>query len=98
MNHQDAEICDIVVIIDEAWKDKTGEAVEELKKAGMQVSEWDDDTGVVEGSADAAHIHTFEKMPCVDYVRKIFCYFADYPPGDPRDKDGPEQCEQPEEH
>jgi hypothetical protein len=87
MNHCDAEISDIVVIFDARWADKTAEAVELVKKAGMSVQRWDDDEGLAEGSIDACKVPELEKMDCVEYVRKVFTYIADYPRGDPRDLD-----------
>src|SRR5215217_3897676 len=87
MYHRDAEISDVVVILDKRWEDKLPEAVEVLKGAGMDVRKADDENSVVEGSIDAAKVHDLQKLDCVDYVRTVFTYFADYPPGDPRDKD-----------
>ena len=88
MDHRDAEISDVVVIVDKRWENDLPGAVECLKKAGMDVRNADDNNSVVEGSCDAAKVHELQKLDCVDYVRTVFTYFADYPPGDPRDKDG----------
>jgi hypothetical protein len=62
----DARISDVVVTLDKRWEDKLDEAVDMLKKVGMEVS-----------CVDA-----------VDYVRTVFTYDAEYPPGDPRDTNG----------
>jgi hypothetical protein len=43
---------------------------------------------VVEGTIDASLVHDLEKLDCVEYVRTVFTYNANYPPGDPRDRDG----------
>jgi hypothetical protein len=43
---------------------------------------------VVEGAVEASKVHDLEKLDCVKYVRTVFTYHANYPPGDPRDRDG----------
>ena len=40
-----------------------------------------------EGTVDASKIHQIDDFPGVAYVRSVFTYIADYPPGDPRDLD-----------
>jgi hypothetical protein len=90
MNHCDAEITDIVVILDKSCENDLADAVAKLKSAGMEIRHADDDTSVVEGSVETSKVHEIEKLDCVDYVRKVMSYVCDYPPGDPRDKDGPE--------
>jgi len=47
----------------------------------------DDDSSVVEGVIETFKVKELEKLQCVDYVRTTFSWIADYPPGDPRDKD-----------
>ena len=89
MDHRDAEISDIVVIVDKRWENDLANAVECLKQAGMEVRNADDDNSVVEGAIDAAKVPELQKLDCVDYVRKVFSYIADFPSGDPRDKDAP---------
>ena len=83
----DAIISDIVVIVDKAWEEKLKEAEQTLKDAGMTIRESDDDNSVITGLIEESKVHALEKLPCVDYVRKVFTYYADYPPGDPRDVD-----------
>ena len=84
----DANISDVVVVLDKRWEEKLPEAVDNLKKCGMEVRDADDDNSVVEGSIETYKVHDLEKLDCVDYVRKVFSYDANYPPGDPRDRDG----------
>ena len=84
----DANISEIVVVLDKAFENDLAGAIEQLKKCGMEVCSANDDTSVVEGQINSEHLHTLEKLPCVDYVRKVFSYDANYPPGDPRDRDG----------
>jgi hypothetical protein len=84
----DAIISDIVVVLDKAYEDRLADAVAKLKSMGMEVRSADDDNSVVEGTIEECHVHEIEKLDCVDYVRKVFTYYANFPPGDPRDRDG----------
>jgi hypothetical protein len=84
----DAIISDIVVVLDKAYEERLADAVAMLKATGMEVRSADDDTSVVEGTIDATRVHELEQLVCVDYVRKVFTYHANFPPGDPRDRDG----------
>jgi hypothetical protein len=88
MEHQDAEVSDITVVLKAECAEKLDETVAALKKFGMEVEETDADNGVVEGTIDASKLAEIKKWPCVEYVRVEFTYVADYPPGDARDKDG----------
>jgi hypothetical protein len=90
-NHRDAEITEMVVVLDKRWENNLADALEQLKKVGMEIYSADDDNSVVEGAAESHKVHDIEKLDCVDYVRKVMTYIADYPPGDPRDKDGIEE-------
>jgi hypothetical protein len=84
----DANISDIVVVLDKRWEDKLADALVVLKEHGMEVRDADDDNNVVEGTIESYKLHELEKLDCVDYVRRVFSYDANYPPGDPRDRDG----------
>ena len=84
----DANISDIVVVLDKRWEDKLADALAVLKEHGMEVRDADDDNNVVEGTIESYKLHDLEKLDCVDYVRRVFSYDANYPPGDPRDRDG----------
>ena len=86
----DAYVSDITVILDARYQDqpKTAEAVDILKSLGMEIRTIDEDQSVVEGAIDNSKIHELEHLDCVDYVRVAFTYAANYPPGDPRDRDG----------
>jgi len=83
---RDAEVCDVMVILKADYEDKMAEAVEQLKKAGMVVRNTDDDKSVVEGSLESCNVQALEHCNCVQYVRKVMTYNAEYPAGDPRDK------------
>jgi hypothetical protein len=87
MNFNDAQMSDITVVIDKRWENNLNGAVEDLKKAGVEVRSADDDKSVVEGVCESARVKELEKLDCVDYVRTTFSWIADYPPGDPRDQD-----------
>ena len=84
----DATYAEIVVILDKAYEERLNDAVEMLQKAGMSVENAADDESVVCGQVDLAQLHALEHLECVDYVRKVFTYDANFPPGDPRDRDG----------
>jgi hypothetical protein len=84
----DARVSDIIVTLDKKYEDRLNDAVNTLKKAGVDVRDADDDNSVVEGTIDAGKVRGLEKLDCVDYVRTVFTYDANYPPGDPRDRDG----------
>jgi hypothetical protein len=87
MHFRDAQMSDITVVLDNRWESKLPEAVEVLKKEGMDIRDACDDRGVVEGVIETRKVHDLQKLECVDYVRTTFTWIADYPPGDPRDLD-----------
>ena len=84
----DATFSDVVVILSAGYEDRLGEAVALLQQIGMEVSNADDDHSVIEGVIDVTKLKELEALPCVDYVRRVFTYDANFPPGDPRDRDG----------
>ena len=87
MSFCDAQMSDVAVILDKRWESRLADATEQLKHQGMSISSADDDKGVVEGTVESQKIPEIQKLDCVDYVRVIFTWVADYPVGDPRDKD-----------
>ena len=84
----DGYFSDVVVVLEELTTEQTNEVVERLKAAGLEVSRVDDELSVVEGTIDAARAHDLKHVAHVRYVRSVFSYLANYPPGDPRDRDG----------
>jgi hypothetical protein len=84
----DARIADVIVTLDKRWEHNLQDAVSRLQHAGLDVRHADDANSVVEGTIDVANVHDLEKLVCVDYVRTVFTYCADFPSGDPRDRDG----------
>jgi hypothetical protein len=87
MNHHDAEIADVVLVLDCQGQDAINDAIGLLKALGLEVGDTTPEEGVIEGSIDAAKVHELKSVPGVSYVRSVFTYSADYPTGDPRDKD-----------
>jgi hypothetical protein len=85
----DAEVSDVVIVLNQDCAEKLDETVSALKKMGMEVEQTDADNGVVEGTIAAGKVAEVRKWPCVQYVRVEFTYVADYPPGDPRNLDPP---------
>lgn len=90
MDHRDAYISDIVVILKPDFINRIEQVVEQLNSAGVGISNVNQDVGAVEGSCESDKVHVIQQMPFVDAVRTTFSYIADYPPGDPRDRDGQE--------
>jgi hypothetical protein len=84
----DATYSEVVVLLEELTSEQTAQAVELLKAAGLDVWRVDDDRSIVEGTIDAAKAHDLKSVPNVRYVRTVFTYEANFPPGDPRDRDG----------
>lgn len=87
MEHQDAEVSDVVVVLRAECAEKLDETTQSLVKMGMQIEKTDSDNGVIEGTIGTDHVQSVKKWPCVEYVRIDFTYIADYPPGDPRNLD-----------
>ena len=88
MKPMDGTYAEILVILDVAYEERLADAVAMLKAAGMTVDSADDDNSTVSGQIDLDRVHGLETLECVDYVRKVFTYHANFPPGDPRDRDG----------
>jgi hypothetical protein len=84
----DANVSDIVVVLDKRYEDRLDDAVAMLKAIGMEIEDACDEKSVVEGCIDSCKLPDLALLDCVDYVRKVFSYDANYPPGDPRDRDG----------
>ncbi len=90
MNHQDAEITEVVVVLHEACQNKLDDALSQLKAAGVEIFSTDEDEMLVNGSVETFKLKELEKLECVNYIRSVLTYIADYPKGDPRDQDGDE--------
>jgi len=84
--YYDIEMTEVTVILDVRWEDKLAEAVTMLEAAGLRVIDTDDDTSVVNGDIPSDKVHDLEKLECVDYVRRVFTWSAEFPKDDPRDR------------
>ena len=84
----DRYVSDVVVMLEELSSEQTVRAVDLLRAAGLEISRVNDEQSIVEGSIDAARAHNLQQVEHVRYVRSVFTYLANYPPGDPRDTDG----------
>ena len=84
----DARISEVIITLDKKYEDKLHDAVAAVKKAGVEVSNTDDDNSVIEGTIDVYKIQDLEKLDCVKFVRTVFTYDAEFPIGDPRDTNG----------
>ena len=94
MQHEDAEVSDLVVILKQECAEKFDDTVAALKRMGMEIESTDPDDGEVEGTIGADKVGEIRKWECVQYVRVDFTYIADYPPGDPRNQDPSEAVEE----
>ena len=92
MQHQDAEVSDITVVLRKECAEKLEETVEALRKHAMEIDETDPDNGVVSGTILADKLPHIKSWPCVEYVRVEFTYIADYPVGDARNQDAPDDA------
>jgi hypothetical protein len=88
MDHQDEEISDVVVVLECKTTEEIDGIIEKLKAAGMTIDEIDYENSVVEGNIEADLVKILHSVPSVRHVRSVFSYTADFPTGDPRDKDG----------
>lgn len=86
-NYQDAFISDVVITACNTPERSFDAVVADLKKQGMEIANADPESCYIEGSVDSSKVGAIDNMPGVEYVRTLFTYVADYPPGDPRDKD-----------
>jgi hypothetical protein len=84
----DAYMSEIVAVIDDAHCDELDALIKRLTSAGVEVSNVNRSECVIEGLVEASKVKEIDDMPGVEYVRTVFTYAADYPPGDPRDRNG----------
>jgi len=89
-NHSDAEITEVVIVLNTAYENRMAEAVGKLKATGMEVDSTDEENNVIDGTIESSKLEGLRKLDCVNYVRTVMTYIADYPSSDPRDKDGVE--------
>jgi hypothetical protein len=87
MGHDDAELSEVTVVLADDPGMSAKDAAAKLAEAGLAVSDVDESNGVVEGTIETAKITLLKKLEFVKYIRDVFNYVADYPPGDPRNLD-----------
>jgi hypothetical protein len=92
MQHRDQQVSDITIVVKPSFTQRLEECIEQLNEAGVGITSVNEDVGAVEGSCETNRVSVVERMEFVDAVRVVFTYIADYPPGDPRDLDGPEKA------
>ena len=85
---EDAWMSDIVVTLDVTPERSLDQMLVALRAAGLDVQDTDVDDATVQGIVETAKVYAIEHLPGVEYVRSNFMWIADYPPGDPRDRDG----------
>lgn len=86
-NYQDAFISDVAITACDTPERPFEQVIEELKQKGVEISTANKDQCFIEGSVESRKVAEIDNLPGVEYVRTIFTYVADYPPGDPRDLD-----------
>jgi hypothetical protein len=91
MDHRDQQISDVTIVIKRDFAHRLDEVIEELNSIGVGITTVNEDCAAIEGSCESNRVHMIERMEYVQAVRTTFTYIADYPPGDPRDLDGPDK-------
>jgi hypothetical protein len=86
--HQDAYCSEVIVVVESSDEKTFDDVLSRAKELGLSVREVRRDEHVFEGNIDSGKLVELDKLPGVEYVRSVFTYVCDYPPGDPRDRDG----------
>lgn len=84
----DAIYTDVTIVCDALDTDAFKVVIQRLRALGLTVTTENDDQSVLEGVIEHHRIHDLESDPNVRYVRRGGSYEANFPPGDPRDRDG----------
>jgi hypothetical protein len=87
MEHQDALMSEVTIIVDDDGGKKWDELQRALQAAGLEIGDTDPDEGEIEGVCASFRVPDLKAVPGVRYVRVEMQYVADYPRGDPRDLD-----------
>ena len=87
MNHHDADVTDVFVVLDELDDAQTLEVAKQHEAVGMTVCKIDNEKSVIEGSIVSQKVKELNKVKCVRCVRAGISYTVDYPVGDPRNLD-----------
>jgi hypothetical protein len=87
MDHHDADISDVIIILHEEMGGTLDDALLKLMEWCISIGEVDRDEGAVQATVESTKLKTLEQLSFVKYVRRVFEYTADFPPGDPRNLD-----------
>ena len=90
MSHDDAELTEVIVVLEDEPGMTARDAAKKLVELGLAVSEILEAVGVVSGTILTANLPAIRKLEFVKYIRDVFKYIADYPPGDSRNLDNVE--------
>jgi hypothetical protein len=88
MSYRDAELTDVVVVLEDLTTQQTEEVVKQLKTFGLDVASVNDDQSIVEGTIESHKVHDLKSVEKVRYVRSVMTYSVDYPKGHPKDRNG----------
>jgi hypothetical protein len=77
MSHSEEEYSDVVVVLVDQPGMPMADAIEQLKIAGLDVSETDGDNDVVEGTILTTKIGAIKILEFVKYVRDVFDYYSE---------------------
>jgi hypothetical protein len=76
----DTYVSEILAVINSSCCDDLDKVVQELTKAGMNVTEINKDDGVIGGTIETSKLAQLESNKAVDYVRTVFTYNAHFEP------------------
>ncbi len=92
MDSRDTQETDVVVIVKDACEARIVEVLRQLQEVGFRICQEDPDTdltqGAVAGTIETSRLPELERMDCVQYVRRVMSYMAEFPANDPRDRNG----------
>jgi hypothetical protein len=77
MAQDEAQMSDIVVVIDDSMADEIDKIADRIKTIGCNIEQVDHDEGVIEGTLPACKLPEIKSLPGVKYVRCVFNYEAE---------------------
>jgi hypothetical protein len=77
MGHQESEMTDVVVVLDELDDHQTQATADQFTVIGMIVESVDQENSVIEGTIDTTKLAELKKVQHVRYVRTVFSYTAE---------------------
>ncbi len=87
MSHHDADISEVIIILHEEAGGTLDETLLKLMEWCVSIGEVDRDEAAVQASVESTKLKALEQLSFVKYIRRVFEYTADFPPGDPRNLD-----------